>query len=162
MNVLIGPNGSGKSNLIEALELLKATPKAFAAAIRDGGGAREWLWKGDGAKGGALIEARLSGTPSKQDLRYRLAFTASGQRTEVIDEVIEDAERRHAGADDVDFYYRFQGGNPVINVREPTRGSRTSDSETPGTAKSLARRIRAFATQRPGSLSGADLGWPEF
>ncbi len=46
LNVLIGPNGSGKSNLIEAIELLHATPTAFASAIRDGGGVREWLWKG--------------------------------------------------------------------------------------------------------------------
>ena len=46
LNVLIGPNGSGKSNFIEALELLRATPSDFAAAIRDGGGAAEWLWKG--------------------------------------------------------------------------------------------------------------------
>ena len=38
LNVLIGPNGSGKSNLIEALELLSATPHDFAAAVRDGGG----------------------------------------------------------------------------------------------------------------------------
>ena len=26
LNVIIGPNGSGKSNLIEAIELLRATP----------------------------------------------------------------------------------------------------------------------------------------
>jgi AAA15 family ATPase/GTPase len=30
LNVLIGPNGSGKSNVIEAIELLKATPEDFA------------------------------------------------------------------------------------------------------------------------------------
>ena len=46
LNVLIGPNGSGKSNIIETIELLRATPTDFAAAIRDGGGAKEWLWKG--------------------------------------------------------------------------------------------------------------------
>ena len=34
LNVLIGPNGSGKSNFIETLELLRATPSDFAAAIR--------------------------------------------------------------------------------------------------------------------------------
>ena len=34
LNVLIGPNGSGKSNLIETIELLRATPTDFAAAIR--------------------------------------------------------------------------------------------------------------------------------
>ena len=30
LNVLIGPNGSGKSNLIEAVELLHATPTGFS------------------------------------------------------------------------------------------------------------------------------------
>ena len=48
LNVLIGPNGGGKSNLIEAIELLRATPTNVAECIRDGGGVREWLWKGGG------------------------------------------------------------------------------------------------------------------
>ncbi|MFA7239691.1 MAG: AAA family ATPase [Sulfuricellaceae bacterium] len=125
LNVLIGPNGSGKSNLLEALELLNATPKAFAAAIRDGGGAREWLWKGDETKTSASIEARLSGTPPMRDLRYRLAFAASGQRTEVIDEVIEEEEKRRPAEADVFFYYRFRAGNPIINLREVKSGRRT-------------------------------------
>ena len=56
LNVLIGPNGSGKSNIIEALELLRATPTDFAAAIRDGGGAVEWFWKGETSKRVAKIE----------------------------------------------------------------------------------------------------------
>src|SRR5437667_3221007 len=84
LNVLIGPNGSGKSNLIEAIELLHATPTAFAAAIRDGGGAAEWLWKGDrgGSKKEATIEAVVEGANGKlprraiPDLRYRLEFRA--------------------------------------------------------------------------------------
>src|SRR4051812_24578922 len=47
LNVLIGPNAAGKSNLIEAIGLLRATPKDLAGAIREGGGIGEWLWKGD-------------------------------------------------------------------------------------------------------------------
>lgn len=46
LNVLIGANGSGKSNLIEALELLRATPGDLLKPVRDGGGVRDWLWKG--------------------------------------------------------------------------------------------------------------------
>ena len=46
LNVLIGPNGSGKSNVIEAVELLKSLPVDFAAAVRMGGGAEGFLWKG--------------------------------------------------------------------------------------------------------------------
>jgi predicted ATPase len=118
LNVLIGPNGSGKSNLIEAIELLHATPTAFATAIRDGGGAREWLWKGEGENSSAGIEALIRGTCPVPDLRYRLTFTASGQRTEVTDEAVEEAQKRRPNERDVFFYYRFQCGRPAINVRE--------------------------------------------
>src|SRR5438477_10282085 len=95
LNVIIGPNGAGKSNLIEVIELLRATPTAFASAIRDGGGVREWLWKGDGGAPGTL-EARLQRT-GQGSLRYRLSFAAAGARTDVIDEVLEDVEK--AGPD---------------------------------------------------------------
>jgi predicted ATPase len=121
LNVLIGPNGSGKSNLIEALELLHATPTGFATAIRDGGGVNEWLWKGDAANNVASMEALFNGVRGPgglPDLRYRLSFTSSGPRTEVIDEVIEEPRKRYPSEADVFFYYRFQQGRPVINVRE--------------------------------------------
>jgi len=118
LNVLIGPNGSGKSNLIEAIELLHATPTAFADAIRDGGGVREWLWKGAKAAAPATIEAIIEGSKSVPDLRYRLSFAESGQRTEVIDETIEEPKKRIRAENDVYFYYRFQKGHPVLNVRD--------------------------------------------
>lgn len=121
LNVLIGPNGSGKSNLIEAIELLHAAPTAFAAAIRDGGGVHEWLWKGDRGSP-ATIEAVIEGTKPIPDLRYLLKFTASGQRTEVIDEAIEEATQADPSANDVRFYYRFQQGHPVLNVRDNKGG----------------------------------------
>jgi predicted ATPase len=112
LNVIIGPNGAGKSNLIEIIELLRATPTSLAAAIREGGGVREWLWKGNGGAPGTL-EARLR-RPGSTPLRYRLGLAASGARTEVVDEVLEDAERVSADATDVIFYYRFGGGHPVL------------------------------------------------
>lgn len=113
LNVLIGPNASGKSNLIEAIELLRSTPTGFASAIRDGGGVREWLWKGEGPKT-ATLDARL--VRAKSDLRYQLEFTATGDRVEVTDEAIEEAEKHKSSAQDVYFYYRFQKGRPVLNV----------------------------------------------
>ena len=119
LNVLIGPNGSGKSNLIEALELLAAMPRDLSATIRDGGGASEWLWKGDGG-GPAEIDAVLRGAPTGRPLRYRLQFDAVQSRVEVTDEAIEELEPspgRPPGSD-VFFYYRFQRGNPVINVAD--------------------------------------------
>jgi len=117
LNVLIGPNGSGKSNLIEAIELLHATPTAFANAIREGGGAEEWLWKGKGGNGNAQIEARLTPNGKTPGLRYRLAFTSSAHRTEVTDEALENIDKTRPAHPDVFFYYRFQGGRPVINVK---------------------------------------------
>lgn len=96
LNVLIGPNASGKSNLIEAVELLRSTPTGFASAIRDGGGVREWLWKGDSPKTGT-IDARLCRGGRKSDLRYRLEFTAAGERVEVTDEALEEADKHKPG-----------------------------------------------------------------
>ena len=125
LNVLIGPNGSGKSNLIEALELLSATPRDFAATVRDGGGPAEWLWKGDDAVRPAEIEVVLENdTPTGRPLRYRLRFTAVQNRVEVIDEAVEEAEPDpdRPAATDVFFYYRFQQGHPVINVLDHKGG----------------------------------------
>lgn len=116
LNVIIGPNGSGKSNLIEIIELLRATPTGLAAAIRDGGGVREWLWKGSGGAPGTL-EARLA-RPGRTSLRYRLSFAAAGARTEVIDEALEEANLRSADAADVDFYYRYLNGHPTLRMNQ--------------------------------------------
>ena len=122
LNVLIGPNGSGKSNLIEAIELLHAAPTAFAGAIRDGGGVHEWLWKGDKGLEPATIDVAVHGTGSIPDLRYLLSFAASGQRTEVIDESVEETVKTAPDANDVRFYYRFQNGRPVLNIRDASGG----------------------------------------
>ena len=73
LNVLIGPNGSGKSNLIEAIGLLKAAPRDLHAPIRDGGGVRDWIWRGGTTGGIAHIEVVLPYGPNRL-LRYSLAF----------------------------------------------------------------------------------------
>ena len=120
LNVLIGPNGSGKSNLIEAIELLAATPRDLAAAIRDGGGPQEWLWKGSDRAEPAEIETILNGAPTGRPLRHRIKFTSVKSRVEVVDEAIEE---QHPALDkpkdsDVFFYYRFQQGHPVLNIKD--------------------------------------------
>ena len=123
LNVLIGPNGSGKTNILEALELLRATPTDFAAAIRDGGGAAEWFWKGKPSSKGAKIEIETSGHPTsmrnlhERPLRYRLEFGLDNTRIEVLDEAIDEAEPQ-TGHDKPYFYYRFQQGRPVINIKD--------------------------------------------
>ena len=123
LNVLIGPNGSGKSNVIEAIELLHATPTDFAAAIRDGGGAAEWLWRGENPPRPATIDIEVGdnengpSTPTGRQLRYRLEFTSANLRVEILDEAIEETEAI-PGRDTPYFYYRFQQGHPVLNVRD--------------------------------------------
>lgn len=118
LNVLIGPNGGGKSNLIEAIELLSATPHDTAQCIRDGGGVGEWLWKGADRAAAATIEAVVDhDTPTGRPLNYRLEFSEVAGRLEVLDEAVEELEPR-PGEPDVYFYYRFQQGRPAINVKQ--------------------------------------------
>ena len=122
LNVLIGPNASGKSNFIETLELLHATSVDFATAVRDGGGAGEWLWKGRDPRRPAEIAVVLEeSTPMGRPLKYRLEFTDVKSRVEVVDEAIEELEPE-LGKSDVFFYYRFQEGHPAINIRNRTGG----------------------------------------
>ena len=145
LNVLIGPNGSGKSNVIEALELLRATPTDFAAAIRDGGGAAEWLWKGDVQQESAKIDIQTGdgGTglrsPTGRPLRYFLEFTSANNRVEVLDESIEEVEPDY-GHTDPYFYYRFQRGRPVINVKERAQEDYHQGSENSGRAQRHLQR----------------------
>ena len=117
LNILIGPNASGKSNFIEALSILSAAPKDIQVPLREGGGVREWLWKGTPQTDSATIEAtvRFQDIPSIS-LRYRLSFTADYQaRFMLQDEVVADEQSRTPGAD-LSLHYQFRGGEPVIRV----------------------------------------------
>ena len=115
LNVLIGPNGAGKSNLIEAIGLLQAAPTDLLDPIRAGGGISEWLWKGSDSTPVAEIDATVSYPQGKEPLRHVLTFTMVGQRTELVDEVIE-TERPGLAGSDYYFRYRAHGGHPVLNV----------------------------------------------
>jgi predicted ATPase len=119
LNVLIGPNASGKSNLIEAISLLRATPRDFTAPVRTGGGIAEWLWKGSHDTPVAQIEAIIGYPQGVMPLRYQLCFTAVGQRLELVDEAVEN-EQPLFNEEDVFFFYRYQHGNPVLSVRTTT------------------------------------------
>ena len=117
LNVLIGPNASGKSNLIEGLSLLAAAPRDLQAPIREGGGVRDWLWKGaDKAPTGTVGVTVAIGNPIP--LRYQLSFTETGSRFDLKEEAIEN--ERLLGAEQVQpyIYYRnpYEGGLPVIDV----------------------------------------------
>lgn len=116
LNVLIGPNGSGKSNLIEAISLLQAAPVDLTRPVREGGGIRDWLWKGAARPATACIEAVVSYPLGKSALRHRLAFTEGSGRFEIIDERIEDwqAARGHGKPY---FYFGYEQGRPMLNIR---------------------------------------------
>ena len=118
LNVVIGPNGAGKSNLIEAMELLRATPTDFATAIREGGGADDWIWRGHrNGRPPARLNAEVTGCPStNRPLRYKLEFAAAAGRVEILDEAIEETAPASGHAQPY-FFYRFGGGHPVINTR---------------------------------------------
>jgi len=133
LNILIGPNGAGKSNFIEALELLRATSTDFATAIREGGGAEDWLWRGEqSSKLPAKLDIELGQCPhTHRPLRYRLDFAATAGRVEIIDEAIEEV-KPDTGHDRPLFYYHFHHGHPFINVRGAKSGSKP-------TKRSLAR-----------------------
>lgn len=114
LNVLIGANASGKSNLIEAFRLLQATPKDFAVPIRSGGGVSQWINKYNDMNTSARIEVVANFAP--QSLRHAIQFSSIGQRLSVTDELIEN-EKPQRGHNDVYFFYRYQDGNPTLNVK---------------------------------------------
>ena len=91
LNVLIGPNGSGKSNLIEAFNILKATPMDVIAPIRKGGGTSEFLWKGKRETPTTKIEAILDYPDGKysQSLHYHLSFTVAHQKFLLVNEIVK-------------------------------------------------------------------------
>ncbi|PXF31434.1 chromosome segregation protein SMC [Pokkaliibacter plantistimulans] len=121
LNLIIGPNGSGKSNLIEAVDLLRATPKDLLRPIRDGGGIRDWLWKGEKGIAVATINAVLSSPNSTQsNLRYVLSFTEVMQHFEITDERVEN-EKPDSGHMQPYFYYKFENGHGVLNVKTKMR-----------------------------------------
>ena len=121
LNVLIGPNASGKSNFIEALELLHATPTDISDAIRIGGTAGEWMWKGVVPPKPAIITARICSNWPTPELRYRLSFTEANSRLEIVDEALENSLPNKPSEPDVFFYYRYQNGRPVINVKQTVK-----------------------------------------
>ena len=141
LNVLIGPNGSGKSNLLEAIDLLRASATDLIAPVRAGGGAADLLWKGAESRPVAELNATLSYPGgSKQtyhnepmSLRHRIYFSTSGQSFELTDEAIENERKEYEQAPDVRFFYRYQRGRPVLSVRS------TDDS---GAALGSERRDR--------------------
>jgi len=119
LNVLIGPNGSGKSNLVDVIGLLRSASKELAGWVRQSGGIRDWLWKGAKSPE-AYIDATITNPGHPMPLRHVLEFTEVAQRFELVDERVENA-KPHPREKDVYFYYRYQRGNPTLNVKNVRR-----------------------------------------
>lgn len=73
---------------------------------------RDWL-----SKRAARLAATVDVTVEYRNrpLRYRLAFTETGSRFQLSDEAVEN-ECPLEGRDEPYFYYRYQEGDPVLNV----------------------------------------------
>lgn len=142
LNVLIGPNGSGKSNLLEVLALLKAAPKSLPAPVKEMGGVREWLWKGAGSPPEATVQAIVNYSHGKkQPLRHGLCVAEHGGRFEVVDEWIEN-EKPLVNQLKPYIFYRFQRGNPVLNVFQPEAERRSLKRENVKPEQSILSQVR--------------------
>lgn len=118
LNVLIGPNASGKSNLIEVLSLLAAAPTGdLQMPINEGGGVRNWLWKGAATLAPATVDVTAD-YEGKQPLRYRLSFTEKNERFEILEESIEN-EKPKPGETEPFFFYRYRDG--ISEIAECTQ-----------------------------------------
>ena len=113
LNVLIGPNGSGKSNLLEAISLLRAAPKDLSAPVKESGGVRDWLWKGD-PNPTATIEAIIE-NPEQPDMpiRHSFSFAEHGKRFEVTSERIENRDP-FPGYRTPYYFYKMEKGVPRL------------------------------------------------
>ncbi len=117
LNVLIGPNASGKSNLIEALRLLRATPRDLHAPFREGGGVGEWLWKGGSPNPIAEIEATVDYPKEEAPLCYRIRFTEAFGSLVLEDEAIENGSPSTKDKGSVEFFFRYQNEGAILNMR---------------------------------------------
>ena len=132
LNVIIGPNGSGKSSFLEAIDFMRlasvpSRTSSLHAAIRRGGGVRNWIWKGVNGHSCASIEAvfdkSISNSLKGQDFRYRLSFSEVEQQFEITDERIEGISSNRRGKPNV--YYKIIDGRGMLNTGE----NRKSDME---------------------------------
>ena len=144
LNVIIGPNGSGKSNFIEAIDLIRSTPitsesSNLLATIRDGGGVRDWLWKGVEPPPCAAIDAVFENPKGISPLRYVLGFSEVGQRFEIQDERIE-SEKPLGGHHEAYIYYALEQGHGVLNVSDPEKRRSLQREEIDPTASILSQR----------------------
>ena len=119
LTVLIGPNGSGKSNLLEAISLFQAAPRAISDPILRMGGIREWLWKGPEASHSITLEAKVA-YPSVGTLRHSLALVEQGNRPLVVERI--EPSKEHADKRIGKSYYRFPQDAQIASEMAEVKG----------------------------------------
>lgn len=144
LNVLIGPNGSGKSNLIDAIDLMRATPNDFQAVIRKGGGVGDWIWKSKPTSQAVTLELVVNLTATTGPVRHQLVLGFAKQQAVVFEERIEPADSALNGLAR-EFMYRLGNGPAVIwpNLGEP-RSLDLSEIDLNRSALALFRDARAY------------------
>jgi len=163
LNVIIGPNGSGKSNLVEAVSVLRAVPRDLPLPIRQGGGVKDWLWKGGGGYGSGFSDGSGAGVPGgaarielifaegsiakfhggDPAVRYRLVFGAEGDSFVVLDERLENVEPV-PGQSRPYFYFGYENGRPMLNVKDERRELRREDIDPTQSILSQRRDPEAY------------------
>lgn len=127
LNIIIGPNGSGKSNLIEAIDLLRNAPKDFHKPIREGGGVRDWLWKGSQNVSPAASVDVMVANHDKDNLRYFFSFANEKQVFKLLNELVEKVPLPQSGkllpVLKKWYLYQLNKGKPVLKVRNETTGT---------------------------------------
>lgn len=114
LNVLIGANSSGKSNVIEAMSLLRGCTDDLAAVLRAGGGVNEWLWKGLKELPVASIKTSVPYAIESKRLVHELSFTMTGQKFELLKELVLDMTRTRPDSLTETILYAYREGSATI------------------------------------------------
>lgn len=139
LNVLIGPNASGKSNLLEALAILRATTGDLPAAIREGGGIQEYLWKGE--HGGSVANLQVLATLPvvMHHIDYELNFEDDDRTITVWEEI---SERYEESLVDPSPIVSWRKGSPTLYPRREAGGGRPFTPTTWKTEQSVLTQRR--------------------
>ncbi len=133
LNLLIGANASGKSNLISCIGLMKAAPSDLNRAIVQGGGVREWIWKGRAASSPvARIQCDFGLRGVSEEFQYSLEFAEESRGLSVQNETLDISQ-----SDGVVVHLLSRIGGRVELV---------SGLQAPGTIPAVAPSASALAT----------------
>ena len=154
LNVLIGPNGAGKSNFIEALALLQSAPSTSSKSnlnfvINEGGGVRDWIWKGEEDAHRATIIATFENAlkGSKGDMRYSLTFSGKNDFFRIVDERIEN-DSKGKGRKEAEVHYRLNKTIGEFRVHKDGRKKQEYRSEEVDTSTSILAQRRDPGTHK--------------